>query len=234
MIENYKRLNYKMSSQYFLPYESSSNNIKVHLDLTNYATKDDVKNITHVNVSNYAAKTNLAALKSEVDKIDTDKLKTVPANLAKLSNVVKNDVIKKTDYNIKVTGIETKIAGLTKNISDNLADITKLKAVDTSNFVGKTKFTADVHALDNKVDTVDKKIPNVSGLATKSSLTSYLQTATFNSKVTGVEDKIKANDTLAKSAGTRMTSIETNLNGFKKSDLTGYAKKLMLLQILLQ
>ena len=234
MIENYKRLNYKMSSQYFLPYESSSNNIKVHLDLTNYATKDDVKNITHVNVSNYAAKTNLAALKSEVDKIDTDKLKTVPANLAKLSNVVKNNVIKKADYNTKVTGIETKILGLTKNISDNLADITKLKAVDTSNFVGKTKFTADVHALDNKVDTVDKKIPNVNGLATKSSLTSYLQTATFNSKVTGVEDKIKANDTLAKSAGTRMTSIETNLNGFKKSDLTGYAKKLMLLQILLQ
>ena len=127
-----------MTSQYFPPYESSSNDIKVQLDLTNYATKDDVKNITHVDVSSYATKTNLAAFKTEVDKIDTDKLKTVPDDLAKLSNVVKNDVIKKTDYITKVTSIETKIAILTKNTSDNLADITKLKAVDTSNFVLKT------------------------------------------------------------------------------------------------
>ena len=83
-----------MSSQYFPPY-GSTNNIKVDLDLANYATKDDVKNITHVDVSSYATKTNLAALKSEVDKIDTDKLKTVPTDLSKLSNVVKNDVAKK-------------------------------------------------------------------------------------------------------------------------------------------
>ena len=214
-----------MSSQYFPPYESASNNTKVQLDLTNYATKVDVKNITHVDVSSYANKTNLAALKSEVDKIDVDKLKTVPVDLVKLTNAVKNDVIKKTDYNAKVTGIETKIAGLTKNTSDSLADITKRKAVDTNNFVLKTKITSDVNTLENKIDAVDKKIPDVSGLATKSSLSSCLQTATFNSKVTEVENKIKANDTFAKSAGTRITSIETNLNGFKKSDLTGYAKK---------
>ena len=72
---------------------------------------------------------------------------------------------------------------------------------------------------------MQKKNPDVSGLATKSSLTTYLQTTTFNSKVTEVENKIKANDRLAKSTGIRITSIETNLNGFKKSDLTGYAKK---------
>ena len=83
-----------MSSQYFPPYRST-NNIKVELDLANYATKDDVKNITHVDVSSYATKTNLAVLKSEVDKIDTDKLKTVPTDLSKLSNVVKNEVVKK-------------------------------------------------------------------------------------------------------------------------------------------
>ena len=76
-----------MISQSF-PLYGSSNNIKVELDLANYATKDDVKNITHVDVSSYATKTNLAALKSEVDKIDVDKLKTVPVDLAKLSNVV--------------------------------------------------------------------------------------------------------------------------------------------------
>ena len=85
-------------SQYFPPYNNSSENIKVELDLSNYATKDDVKNITHVDVSSYATKTNLAALKTEVDKIDIDKLKTVPDDLAKLSNVVKNEVAKKTDF----------------------------------------------------------------------------------------------------------------------------------------
>ena len=213
-----------MSSQYFAPY-GSTNNIKVELDLANYATKDNVKNITHVNVSNFASKTNLAALKTEIDKIDTDKLKTTPADLAKLSNVVKNDVVKKADYNTKVTSIESQIAGVTKNSEDNLADITKLKAVDTNNFVLKTKLASDVTTLENKIDTVDKKIQNISGLATKTSLNAYLQITTFNSKVTQVEDKIKANDTLAKNAGTRLTTIETNLNGFRKSDLTGYAKK---------
>ena len=82
-------------STYYPPYKSSMNNIEVELYLSNYATKDDVKNITHVDVSSYATKTNLAALKTEVDKIDVDKLKTVPDDLAKLSNVVKNEVVKK-------------------------------------------------------------------------------------------------------------------------------------------
>ena len=205
-----------MSSQYFPPY-GSSNNIKVELDLANYATKDEVKNITHVDVSSYATKTNLAALKSEVDKIDVDKLKTTPTDLAKLSNVVKDDVVKKTDYNTKITSIECQIAGVTKNTLDNLANITKLKAVDTSNFVLKTKLASDVTTLENKIDTVDKKIPDISELATETSLTSYLQTATFNSKVTEVKNKIKATDIIAKSANTTVNTI--------RSDLTGYAEK---------
>ena len=92
--------------QYFPPYNNSSENIKVVLDLSNYATKKDINNITRVDVSGFANKTNLAALKTEVDKIDADKLKTVPVDLAKLSNVVNNDVVKKTDYNTKVTSIE--------------------------------------------------------------------------------------------------------------------------------
>ena len=142
---------------YYPPYRSSSNNIKVKLDLTNYATKDDVKNITHVDVSSFASKTNLAALKTEADKIDADKLKTTPTDLAKLTNVVKNDVVKKTDYSTKVTSIETQIAGLTKNTVDNLADIRKLKAIDTNSFVLKTKFSADVNTLDDKIDGVEKK-----------------------------------------------------------------------------
>ena len=156
-----------MSSQYYPPYKSSSNNIKVELDLTNYTTKTDLKNITHTDVSSFASKTNLAALKTEVDKIDADKLKTVPVDLAKLSNVVNNDIVKKTDYNTKVTSIENQIAGVTKNMLDNLAGITNLKAVDTSNFVLKTKLASDVTTLENKIDTVDKKIPDVSGYLLK-------------------------------------------------------------------
>ena len=204
-------------SQYFPPYNNPSENIKVELDLSNYATKKDINDITHVDVSGFASKTNLAALKTEVDKIDADKLKTGPVDLVKLSNVVKNEVVKKTDYNTKVTNIESQIAGVTKNTLDNLADITKLKAVDTNNFVLKTKLTSDVTTLENKIDTVDKKIPDISGLATKTSLTSYLQTATFNSKVTEVESKIKSADIIAKSANTKANTI--------RSDLTIYAAK---------
>ena len=171
---------------YYPPYKSSSNNVKVELDLSNYATK----NITHVDVSSFASKTNLAALKTEVDKIDTDKLKTAPTDLAKLTNAIENDIVKKTDYNTKVTSIEAQIAGLTKNTVDNLADITKPKAIDTNSFVTRTKFSADTNALDDKIDVVEKKIPDISGLATKTSLNSYLQTSTFNSKVTEVESKM--------------------------------------------
>ena len=101
-------------STYYPPYKSSSQNIKVKLDLAYYATKDDVKNITHVDVSSFASKTNLAALKTEVDKIDADKLKTVPVDLAKLTNAVENDIVKKTDYNVKVTNTESQTAGVTK------------------------------------------------------------------------------------------------------------------------
>ena len=66
MIKNYKRVYYKMSC--YPPYKSSTNNVKVEVDLTNYATKTDLKNITHVDVSSFASKTNLAALKTEVDR----------------------------------------------------------------------------------------------------------------------------------------------------------------------
>ena len=144
---------------YYPPGKSSSNNVKVELDLTNYATKTDLKNITHVDVSSFASKTNLAALKTQVDKIDTNKLKTAPTDLAKLTNAIENDVVKKTGYNTKVTSIEAQIAGLTKNTVDNVADITKLKAIDTNNFVTRTKFSADTNALDDKIDSVEKKTP---------------------------------------------------------------------------
>ena len=69
--------------------------IKVKIDLSNYATKTDIKNILHVDTSTFALKTNLANLKTEVNKLDIDKLAPVPIDLSKLSDVVKNDVVKK-------------------------------------------------------------------------------------------------------------------------------------------
>ena len=80
---------------YYPPYKSCSNNVIVELDLTNYATKKDLKNITNIDVSSFASKTNLSALETEVDKIDVDKLKTAPVDFAKLTNAIENDLIKK-------------------------------------------------------------------------------------------------------------------------------------------
>ena len=221
MIENYKKLNcnitkqslvyktYKMST-YYPPYKSSSSNIKVELNLTNYVTKTNIKNITHTDVSSFASKTNLAALKTEVDKIEVNKLKTVPDDLAKLSNVVINEVVKKTDFS-------------------------------ADSYVMRTKFSTDTNALDDKIDKVDKKIPDVSNLATKSSVTilvrnlddridklkindyakktslnNYMLTSDFNTKSTELENKIKDADIIAKSAVTKANSIKSNLNDYAK------------------
>ena len=81
-------------SQYFpKPYETFGRDINVKVDPSNYATKADIKNISHVDSSSFALKTNLANLKTEVDKLDFDKLVPLPTDLSKLSNIVKNDVV---------------------------------------------------------------------------------------------------------------------------------------------
>ena len=133
-------------SQYFpKPYEPFGGDINVKIDLSNYATKADLKNVTGINTSNLAAKSDLVILKTEFDKLDTDKLKNVPTNLSnlksevdkldigklkttavdlsKLSNIVKNDVLNKDIYNCKVKNIEDKIPDIT-----NLATETTLNA----------------------------------------------------------------------------------------------------------
>ena len=149
-------------STYYPPYKSSSNNIKVEVDLTNYATKADLKNITHTDVSSFASKTNLAALKTEVDKIDVDKLKTVPDDLAKLSNVVKNEVVKKTDFS-------------------------------ADDYVTRTKFSTDTNTLDDKIDKVDKKTPDVSGLAAESSVTILIRNLDDRIDMLKINDYAKKN-----------------------------------------
>ena len=103
-------------SKYFPKPPSDYKNIKVKIDLTNYATKEDINDITHVDTSNFALKSNLANLKTEVDKLDIDKLVPVPLDLSKLSNVVKNDVVK-------------------KKMNDKL--VAKVNNIDTGDFVLK-------------------------------------------------------------------------------------------------
>ena len=97
-------------SEYFRKPFRSRENINAKVDLSNYAIKPNIKNIIHVDTLNFALKTNLANLQTEVDKLDIDKLVPIPADMSKLSNVVKNDVGKKTEYNklvAKVNNIDT-------------------------------------------------------------------------------------------------------------------------------
>ena len=94
-------------SQYFpKPYEPFGGDINVKVDLSNYPTKTDLKNVSHIDVSSFALKSNLVSLKTEVGKLDINKLVPIPADLSKLSNVVKNDVVKKTEYNKLVTKVD--------------------------------------------------------------------------------------------------------------------------------
>ena len=126
--------------QYFpKPYEPFGGDINVKVDLSNYTTKADIKNISHIDTSNFALKTNLASLKTEFDKLDIDKLVPVLVDLSKLSDVVKNDVVKKDVY-------------------DKL--VAKVNSIDTTGSVLKTKYDTDKLELENK-------LPDTTGLVKK-------------------------------------------------------------------
>ena len=150
-------------SQFFpKPFNSFGGNINLKVDLPNYGTKTDLKNVTHVGTSSFALKTNSANLKTEVDKLDIDKLAPVPVDLSKLSDVVKNDVVKKTVYD-KV--------------------VAKVNNIDTSDFVLKAKYQTDKTELEKKIPDVadffkqvklteiENKTPDISNLTTKAALT---------------------------------------------------------------
>ena len=123
-------------SQYFpKPYVHFGGDINVKVDLFNYA-KTDLKNISHIDVSSFALKPNLANLKSEVDKLGIGKLQAIPVDLVKLSNKVANDVIKKTQFSTLVS---------------------KIHSIDTTDFVKKNKYEKDVSDFEDKINKVDKK-----------------------------------------------------------------------------
>ena len=129
----------KMSQYFPKPFRIFGGNINVKVDLWNYATKTDLKNVTHVDTSSFALKTNLVSLKTEVDKLDIDKLVPVPVDLSKFSDVVKNNVLKKAVY-------------------DKLVD--KVKNINIGEFVLKTKYQTDKAEL-------EKKIPDVTDFVKK-------------------------------------------------------------------
>ena len=134
-------------SQYFpKPYEPFGGDINGEVDLSNYAAKTDLKNVSHIDVSSFVLKSNLASLTTEIDKIDAVKLKTIRVDLAKLSNVVKNDVAKKFEYNKLVTKVDN---------------------IDTTNFVKKTKYEKDGTDFEDKINKIDKKIPDITSLVKK-------------------------------------------------------------------
>ena len=134
---------YKMNQYFPKAFRSFRGNISVTVDLSNYATKTDLKNVTHVDTSNFELKTNLASLKTEVHKLDIDKLAPVSVDLSKLSDVVKNHVVKKAVHD-KLTA--------------------KVNNIDTSEFALKTKYQTDKGEL-------EKKIPDVTDFIQKTKLT---------------------------------------------------------------
>ena len=131
-------------SQYFVKsFRCFERNINVKIDLSNYATKTDLKNVIYVDTSSFALKTNLASLETELDKLDIDKLAPVPVDSSKWSDVVRNDLAKRTVYEKLVA---------------------KANNIDTGDFVLKTKYNADKTEL-------EKKIPDVTDFIKKAKLT---------------------------------------------------------------
>ena len=163
-------------------YKPRNSNVKVELNLKNYATKEELKNITHVDTSSFALKTNLASLKTEVDKLDIPKLKTVPIDLADLSREIQEHFTKKTDFNslkTKVNKNKTDNDNLETKVTTTETSIktlkTKVDGIDLTNYVLKTNY-------DTKIGNLELKIPDVTGL---------LQVISFVSKVIESENKIK-------------------------------------------
>ena len=204
-------------SQYFpKPYEPFGGDINVKVDLSNYATK----NVSCVDVSSFALKSNLASLKTEVDKLDIDKLTPVLNDLAKLSNVVKNDVVKKKNkYNKSVIKLIILILQdlLKKTNMRKMGQILKIKLVrqtkkipDVSSLVKKTDFNT-------KVTEIEGKIPNAGG---------FLLTSVFNSKINEVENEIPYIKNLANKTG--VTAVDNKIPNISNLDLkTDYTAEII-------
>ena len=191
-------------SEYFPEPTSSGGRVKVELDLSNYATKADLKNATGVDTLDSAKETDLANLKSDVDKLDIDKLKTlstnlsnlkskvdkldvdklvpVPVDLSKLSDIVKDDVVKKDVYNANIKSIEDKIPDITNSATNTTlkAKINEVKKEIPS--IANLAITTSLNAKTNKIK---NKIPNITNVATSTAL------AAVENKIPSVTNLVK-------------------------------------------
>ena len=171
-------------SQYFPTPLSDYKNIKVSIDLSNYATKKDINDITHVDTSNFALKTNLANLKTKIDKLHIDKLVPIPNDLSKLSNIVKNDVVKKPLCDkivAKINNIDTSDYVLETNFNTKFTEL-KNKIPNTNGLIKKADFNTKISELEDKISsinnlatkttltTVENKIPSIAGLVKKQTI----------------------------------------------------------------
>ena len=200
-------------SQYFpKPYEPFGGDINVKVDLSNYSTKAVIKNISRVDTSSFALKTNLANLKTEVDKLDIDKLVPVPVVLSKLSDVIENDVIEKTDYNAKITEVENKIPDFTNLATKTALNTVENKSPNTSGLVKNTDYNT-------KITEIEGKIPYVTNLATKTALTSAenkisdVSGLATKTELTAVENKIPdINNFATKTVVTNLSNTVPDIN----------------------
>ena len=144
-------------SQYFpKAYELFGGDINVKVDLSNYATKADIKNISHVDTSSFALKLNLVSLKTEVDKLDIDKLVPVPVDLSKLSDCIVLYLFPIYHKNV-ITYIQVRIDKDNNVVRNAVVKITeydelvaKVNNIDTSGFVLKTNYDTDKSELEQK------------------------------------------------------------------------------------
>ena len=183
--------------QYFpKPFRNFGGNINVKVDLSNYATKIDLKNVTHIDTSSFALKTNLADLRTKVDKLDIHKLEPVPVDLSKLSDVVKSDVVKKTVYDklfAEVNNIDISDFVLKTKYNTDKTEFEK-KIPYASNLVKRTNYNTKITELENK-------IPDIGNLATKTALT------TAENKIPSVSNLVKKTE-----YNTKINDIENKLN----------------------
>ena len=161
-------------------WETSGGDINVEAELSNYATKSDLKNAAGIDTFKLALKPNLANLKAEVDKTDVYKIKTVPIDLSKLSRVVNKDVVKQTVYDKLVATVNNvDIVGfvLKTNYDTDKSELEN-KISDTSELVKKFHYNA-------KISEIESKIPSISALATNAALT------TVETKIPNVRSLVK-------------------------------------------
>ena len=238
--------------------------MKVELKFSNYATKADLKNATGFDTSKFTEKVDLASLKSDKDKLDIDKLRKVPTglnslkskidksdvgklvpvpvDLSKLSNVVKNYVVTKTEYNAKIKNIEDKVSDIT-NLATNTINVKineiKGEIFSITNLVTTTALNAKANEVKNKIPSITNLAPNTAVTSVENKIpnpnvSNLVKKIDYNTKISDIENKITTDHDHDKYITipefNRLTSENfavrlAQANLASKSDITNFLKK---------